>query len=279
MTPDLVQELTVATALAEKAGRAVMALRGKAAVTKKAFGEPVTAADLEANRIILEGLAEHFPDDAILSEETPSDPIRRESERVWIIDPIDGTREFIDGTADFAIQIGLAVAGEPVVGVVYQVAKRRLYLAARGSGAWVEDPETAGRARKRLATSDVRDPAKMKMTVSRFHRTKKNDLVIATVKPVELVPAGSIGVKMGLVSRGSVDLYLHPSKKCAEWDTCAPHAILAEAGGTVTDFAGAPLRYNQADPHHPRGIAATNGKAHLLVLGLVAPILGDLGLG
>lgn len=277
MRPGLTRELSVAVELAETAGRAVMAMRGKAAVRKKAGGEPVTEADLEANRIILEGLAKEFPRDAILSEETPSDPMRRKNDRVWIVDPIDGTREFIDGTADFAVQIGLAIEGVPVLGVVYQVARRRLYLASEGQGAFVEDPETRGRARRALVTGGETVPSNMTMTVSRFHRTKKNDAIIAAVKPIAIVPAGSIGVKMGLVSMGKVDLYLHPSKLCAEWDTCGPAAILIEAGGAVTDFFGAPLRYNEIDPHHPRGIAASNGKAHDAVLGIVAPILGTLG--
>lgn len=269
------RELEIARSMAVVAGHAVMAVRGTAEVMKKAHGEPVTAADLEANRIILERLAREFPDDAILSEETPSDPSRAQAKRIWIIDPIDGTREFIEGTEDFAIQIGLVENGEPVVGVVNQVAKGRLYTACKGGGAFLDGKD--GAAPRRVATSTKTDPHEMAITVSRWHKSKKHGVIAGVVKPARTVPAGSIGVKMGLVATGEVDLYLHPSRYTAEWDTCAPHVILTEAGGMLTDFEGKPLRYNQPDPHHPRGIAATNGKVHAQILALLAPVLTELG--
>jgi 3'(2'), 5'-bisphosphate nucleotidase len=269
---DLSRELAFATSLAEEAAVAVMAARGTAKVTKKAGGEPVTAADLEANRIILAGLVREFPADAILSEETPSDSSRLRSSRVWIIDPIDGTREFIEGTDDFAVQIGLAVEGEPVLGVVFQCARRRLFLAAKGTGAWVEDPSVPGRARRALVPSAVTDPREMMLTVSRWHHSKKHDILAAALAPRGTLPAGSIGVKMGLVALSKADVYLHPSSKVAEWDSCGPDAILREAGGAVTDLFGAPLLYNQPDPHHPRGLAASNGRAHAAILARVSPV-------
>ena len=259
-------EIDAALELAVSAGRVVMEKRGRAAVKQKAGGEPVTEADLAANQIIVEGLASRFPADAILSEETVSDDSRLRASRVWIIDPIDGTREYIEGTEDFAVQIGLCVDGVPVVGVVNQAAAHRLYWAVAGEGAWLDDPRNTARKTRRLAVSSVSDPTKMKLTISRWHRSKKHAAIQEIVKPAELIPAGSIGVKMGLVAQAKADLYLHPSTRCAEWDTCGPDIVLREAGGAVTDFFGAPLRYNQPDPHHPIGVAASNAIAHASIL-------------
>jgi 3'(2'), 5'-bisphosphate nucleotidase len=273
----LQQEIDAAIELAVAAGRVVLERRGKAAVTHKAGGEPVTEADLAANRIIVDGLHARFPSDAILSEELVSDPIRLKSKRVWIIDPIDGTREYIDGTDDFAVQIGLAVDGVPVIGVVNQVAKHRLFAGVAGQGAWLDDPRTTARRTRRLTVTKVTDPTQMRLTVSRWHRSKKHTAIQDVIRPGGVIPAGSIGVKMGLVANAEADLYLHPSTRCAEWDTCGPDLILREAGGSVTDFFGKPLLYNQPDPHHPLGVAASNGAAHTQILQLLEPTVRGFG--
>lgn len=266
MTPDLSKEIDVALALAVEAGRIVMAKRGTASVKQKAGGEPVTEADLAANHLIVDGLRDAFPADFVLSEELAADPDRLKASRVWIVDPIDGTREYIDGTNDFAVQIGLAIDGVTVAGVVNQVAQHRLFWATQGGGAFLDDPRNDARRTRRLAVTAVTDPREMKLTVSRWHRSRKHEAIHGVLRPKSVVPAGSIGVKMGLVAMGAVDCYLHPSTMTAEWDTSAPEVILREAGGAVTDFFGAPLLYNKPDPHHPQGVAATNGKAHAEIL-------------
>ena len=277
MTLDLARETDAAIELAVAAGRLVLEKRGKAAVTHKAGGEPVTEADLAANHMIVDGLHARFPDDAILSEELVSDPVRLKTSRVWIIDPIDGTREYIDGTDDFAVQIGLAIDGNPVLGVVNQVARHRLFWGVAGQGAWLDDPRTDARRTRRLAVTSVADPTAMRLTLSRWHRSKKHAAIQAVVRPLSLLPAGSIGVKMGLVANADADLYLHPSTGCAEWDTCGPHVVLREAGGSVTDFFGQPLLYNQPDPHHPLGVAASNGAAHAEILRMLEPTVRGFG--
>jgi 3'(2'), 5'-bisphosphate nucleotidase len=119
----------------------------------------------------------------------------------------------------------------------------------------------------------------MRMTVSRWHRTRKVEALCAVVRPRTLLPAGSVGVKVGLVAEGAADLYLHPSRKTAEWDTCAPAAVLLGAGGTLTDLFGAPLRYNQPDPMHPRGLVATNPDALPVVLERIAGVAATFGFG
>ena len=175
------------------------------------------------------------------------------------------------------MQIGLAIDGVIAVGVVYQCAAGRLYSAARGGGAFVEDPAQPGRARRRLAVSRVSEPAKMRMTLSRWHRSKKHEVLRALIRPASLIPAGSVGVKMGLVAIDLADLYFQPSKSISEWDTAAPDVILREAGGAVTDLFGAPLRYNKPDPKHPQGVFASNGAAHGALVKLIDATIRSLG--
>ena len=277
MTPDLSREIDVALALAVKAGEVVLAKRGTASVQQTAGGEPVTEADLAANHLIVDGLRDAFPSDFVLSEELAADPARLQASRVWIVDPIDGTREYIDGTNDFAVQIGLAIDGVTVAGVVNQVAQHRLFWATQGGGAFLDDPRKEERKTRRLAVTSETNPREMKLTVSRWHKTRKHIAIQDVLRPKSVVPAGSIGVKMGLVAMGAVDCYLHPSTKTAEWDTSAPDVILREAGGAVTDFFGAPLLYNKPDPHHPQGVAATNGKAHTAILHSLAATIRTFG--
>jgi len=182
VSEDLSKEIEVALSLAVTAGKVVLEKRGTAAVTKKAGGEPVTEADLAANRIIVEGLQARFPADAILSEELVSDPVRLKAKRVWIIDPIDGTREYIDGTHDVAVQIGLAISGVPVLGVVNQAATHRLFWSVLGQGAWLDDPRTTPRRTKRLKVTSEKNPTQMRLTVSRWHRSKKQLSNVSTSK-------------------------------------------------------------------------------------------------
>ncbi len=270
-------ERRLAVALAEEAGRAVMAARGTAAVTHKPDGDPVTAADLAANRIIEAGIRARFPGDGILSEETADDSARLGRSRVWIVDPIDGTKEYIDGTDDFAVQIGLCVDGRPRLGVVHQVARSRLFVAVEGEGAVLEDPAAPDRAPRRLRVGAEDDPGRMRMTVSRWHRTKRLEALTRELKPASLLPAGSIGVKVGLVADGTADLYLHPSRKTAEWDTCAPSVVIHEAGGLLTDLFGEPLLYNRPSPIHPRGLIATNPRALPVVVKRIAEVAAGFG--
>lgn len=262
----MTEELEFAIRLAERAGEAILAVRKTAKVNMKAGGEPVTEADLAANEIIVEGLKERFPHDAILSEETADAASRLDVGRLWIIDPIDGTKEFIAGTDDFAVHIALAVGGEAVMGVVFQVAKRRLFHAVKGHGAHLTDVSVRTRDTKPLRVSRNADADHMRLTVSRFHRSRKLSAMMHALAPKEIVPAGGVGIKMALVAKGSVDCYLHPSRAVHEWDTCAPAILVREAGGLVTDMFGGPIRYNAAEPVHKNGIAATNGICHAAVL-------------
>ena len=273
-------ELCTARDLARAAGAAALRFYGNANldIRRKKADEPVTEADFAANNVIVPALRDAFPDDGLLSEESTDDTRapgnRLERERVWMIDPLDGTQGFIDGTGDFAVQIGLSFQGTPVVGIVYKPVTNVLYSAARGAGAWVE---RAGDAPQSLRVSGRADLSAMRIAVSRSHRSPRMNEVIRSLGIREEVRSGSVGIKIGLIIENTCDLYVHLSPKSKQWDTCAPEAILREAGGTLTDIFGKPYRYNTADVWNHNGIVATNGAAHTEVIERLAPVLTEFG--
>ncbi len=237
--------------------------------------EPVTAADREASRIIVDALASSFPADAILSEEEPDETERRlASERVWIIDPIDGTAGFIKHDGDFAVQIGLAVAGEPVVGVVMLPFHKVVYSAAKNSGAFVE---IEGRTPERLEVSGKTAVEELRLAVSRNHRSRNMDRIVDSLRIRHKVERGSVGLKIGLIADRVCDIYIHPSPRTKLWDTCGPQVILEEAGGRITDLFGRRYSYDVRDLQNWGGIVASNGVAHDELITNLRPILNDLG--
>lgn len=240
---------------------------GPIAARHKADDSPVTAADLEANDRILALLAARFPADAILSEETTDDRARLGQERVWIVDPLDGTRDFVARTGDFAVHVGLAVGGRPAVGVVYQPVGDRLFWATRGDGAFVRDP--AGERPVRVSHRAALDSARVGVT-----RLASTDGLARFLAEAGLAArAENIGasIKMTAVAEGRCEasICLHGREK--EWDTCAPELIVAEAGGRVTDIDGAPFVYNRPAVAHARGILMTNGPLHDALAELARP--------
>jgi 3'(2'), 5'-bisphosphate nucleotidase len=219
-------------------------------------------------------LAAEFPDDGILAEESADTERRLDKDRVWMIDPMDGTKNFIRRDGDFAVQIGLAVNGESVAGVVYQPVRDVLYRAARGAGSWIEAPDKSA---ARMSVSGVVAPHEMVLASSRNHRSPRMELVVSRFGFKDEVRRGSVGVKIGLITEQLADLYLHMSPGTKQWDTCAPEIILIEAGGRLTDLFGQPLRYNGVRVDNRNGIVATNGAAHEMVIDNLAPLLKEFG--
>ena len=236
--------------------------------------EEVTAADREANELIVGRLQAEFPEDGILAEESTDTDRRLEKDRVWLIDPMDGTKNFIARDGDFAVQIGLAVGGESVLGVVYQPTRKVLYRAVRGGGAWIEDEDNAA---ARMSVSKQTKPGEMVLASSRSHRSPRMEQVVSAFGFKKEMRRGSVGVKVGLIAEQQADLYLHLSPSTKQWDTCGPEAILAEAGGRLTDLFGQPLRYNGVRIDNQNGIVATNGAAHEMVIKNLAPLLKEFG--
>ena len=236
--------------------------------------EEVTAADREANDLIVERLSAEFPDDGILAEESKDTERRLEKERVWLIDPMDGTKNFVQRDGDFAVQIGLSVGGESVVGAVYQPVRDVLYWAATGVGSWMEDGHKTVRQMK---ASTQTDPHQMVLASSRSHPSPRMERVVKLFGFKKEVRRGSVGVKVGLITEQQADLYMHLSPSTKQWDTCAPEIILHEAGGRLTDLFGQPLRYNGVRIDNRNGIVATNGPAHKMVIEKLQPLLQEFG--
>ena len=236
--------------------------------------EPVTEADRAANELIVSRLGHEFPDDGILAEESIDTAHRLQRERVWLIDPMDGTNSFVSRNGDFAVQIGLAISGDAVLGVVYQPLPAVLYRATRGGGAWAERP---GEQIERLSVSNTTNAGEMILASSRSHRSARMDMVISAFGFKDEVRRGSVGIKMGLIAERRADTYIHLSPRTKQWDACGPEAILNEAGGRVTDLFGEPLRYNAERVQNPNGIVATNGAAHEMVIENLRPLLKEFG--
>ncbi|MGE0550335.1 MAG: 3'(2'),5'-bisphosphate nucleotidase CysQ [Kofleriaceae bacterium] len=260
-------ELETAIRAARAAGAIVAEhyAQGPGEVERKQDDSPVTGADRAANTAILDVIRAAFPQDAILSEETPDDHARLRSQRVWIVDPLDGTRDFVQRSGEFAVHVGLAVDGEAVVGAVHVPVQGALYAAAHGAGAWLEHQG----ARSRLAVSPTMTRADLRIGISRFHLS---DRLRAALDAGEIANRVAIGasVKHMAVAAGALDAVINLSSGEFEWDTCAPEVVVREAGGAYTDGAGRPFRYNQADPAHPHGSIASNRACHATLVELVA---------
>ena len=276
----LERELETAVGLAREAGKKVLEYYALEIIAEEKLGidnfaEPVTAADRASSRIIVDGLKTAFPDDFVLSEEEADAPRKRtDTSRVWITDPIDGTWGFIKKDGDFAVQIGLAIDGEPAVGVVYLPVYDRMYFGSRGNGSFV-----AGDSGELVAlrASENIDFSEMNMAVSRNHRSPKISRIISNFGLKREIQRGSVGLKVGLVAEAVCDLYIHLSPRTKFWDTCGPQVILEEAGGRLTDLFGERIRYGIADVQNHGGIVAANGAAHAAIIQKLRPLLNEFG--
>jgi len=223
----------------------------------------VTAADLASNTVILQGLSHYFDRDrfAFLSEETDDDLVRLDRDWVWIIDPLDGTTDFVNRTGEFAIHIGLAYQQRPVLGVVALPTARKLYTAIVSQGAMVED--SAGRSQV-LQVSPKTDLETMGAIASRSHRSPRLDFILDRLPKATSLAVGSIGGKFAAIAEGRADYYISVSGQSApkDWDYCAPELVLREAGGKVTRFDQSVLTYNNADVTQWGDILASNGHCH-----------------
>ncbi|OCQ19021.1 3'(2'),5'-bisphosphate nucleotidase [Pseudoalteromonas luteoviolacea] len=240
---DLLEELV---ALSRLAGEEIMQIYAKDfAVDYKSDDSPVTDADLAANRVITAGLQRLTPNIPILSEESAdiSWQERQTWQRYWLVDPIDGTKEFIKKNGEFTVNIALIENGTPTMGVVYAPALNTCYLAAKAIGAFRECDE----ARIELKVTRKNKQGKIKVVGSRSHPSPELADYLAQFDDVEMVPKGS-SLKLCLVAEGEADIYprLGPT---SEWDTGAGHAVAEIAGATVTQHDGSPLKYNQKESY------------------------------
>jgi 3'(2'), 5'-bisphosphate nucleotidase len=217
----------LARQIAESAGRLLVDLRQSGLLEGKALGK---LGDQLANLFIMQALRTHRPADALLSEEEQDSAARLDAQRVWIIDPLDGTREYGEGRADWAVHVALAVGGVATLGAV---ALPGLPLTL-GSGDTLARPRHAG---------------KLRIVISRT-RPAAEAVAVAEALGAELIPMGSAGAKIMAVVRGEADIYLHSGGQY-EWDSCAPVAVAQAAGLHVSRLDGSALRYNQANTYMP----------------------------
>ena len=231
-------------ALARDAARAIMQVyEGEFAVQHKDDDSPLTAADLAAHRCIVAGLAALSPSIPVLSEESAQDvpaARRRQWPRMWLVDPLDGTREFVKRNGEFTVNIALVDEGEPVLGVVQAPVTGALWHGQRGRGAFRREGDRDIEIRSRKPAT-----APLRVAASRSHRDARTEQVLSRMGDIEPVGVGS-SLKFCRLAEGSMDAYPRFGPT-SEWDTAAGQCVLEAAGGAVLDPRGRPLRYNQRD--------------------------------
>ena len=217
----------LAAHLAEVCGKLLLQVRASGMLSLKALGK---AGDATANQFLCHALREQRPDDGLLSEEEKDNPARLDKSRVWIVDPVDGTREYGEERADWAVHVGLAIDGVATVGAVA--------LPGLGVVLRTDTPTLLPSA-----------PDVLRMVVSRT-RPAREATEVAERIGADLVPMGSAGAKAMAILRGEADIYLHSGGQY-EWDSCAPVAVALAHGLHCSRIDGSPLVYNQADVYMP----------------------------
>ena len=273
-------ELRLVLSLAREAGAIALAYQTGGADVMQAQDKPddagpVTRADTEINARLVAALRAAFPGDAVVAEESADDAAAAaDVSRCWYVDPIDGTAEYARGEACWAIQIGLCIGGEPVLGVVYEAGAARLswgICTADRREAWVVDD--SGAATPLHASG--RSLAELRLVSSLSHASPKTLEVMQVlgIPPERNFRLGSVGVKVGTIARGEADLYVHPRSGTKLWDTCAPWALLRAVGGVITDLWGQPLIYDPRRLGHDNGLVASHGAHHGDILAAIRPLV------
>ena len=239
-------------------------------------GGPVTAADIAANHYILERLQAALGDEfGYLSEETYKGTTPLPQAWVWIIDPLDGTRDFIDKTGEYAVHIALIHEGRPMLAVVAVPEAQKVYYATKGNGTFVE---TRDGEVKPIQVSDRNRVEDLYLVVSRTHRDDRFQMLIDRMPFKDRNYVGSVGCKISTILEQQSDVYISLSGKSAakDWDFAAPELILTEAGGGFTYFSGEPVKYNQGDVKKWGGIMASHGRCHEDLCKLATEILQEI---
>jgi 3'(2'), 5'-bisphosphate nucleotidase len=260
---DLAQLLHEVETLARSAGAAIMEIYRSEdfGETSKADNSPLTLADLASHNAIVAGLSKLQPLYPILSEEDANIPYAERSKwaRFWLVDPLDGTKEFLKRNGEFTVNIALVENGVPILGVVYAPVLDVCYCAARGSGAFVQRDKKPAQVIRAVAHAAG---TAIKVVASRSHSDARTDALLKKLGNHECISMGS-SLKLCLVAEAAAHFYprLGPTM---EWDTAAAHAVVNEAGGVVCDAAGHALRYNKEDLHNPEFLVLAKTNTSLL---------------
>jgi 3'(2'), 5'-bisphosphate nucleotidase len=238
---------------------------------------PVTAADVAANHYILDRLKQELPiaDFGYLSEETHKGTEALPQEWVWIIDPLDGTRDFIDKTGEYAIHLALTRQGRPVLAVVAIPEAEKIYYAVKGGGTFVESRKGEIKA---VQVSERSSLGELYLVASRTHRDERFQKLLDLMSFKARNYVGSVGCKIATILEQQSDVYISLSGKSApkDWDFAAPELILTEAGGSFSYFNGNPVLYNQGDVKKWGGLMASNGGCHDLLCSTATRILEEI---
>jgi len=250
--------LDTAKKLALKASQVVLDLfRQTISKSKKEDNSWVTEADLRSDEILREGLQKSFPDHSLITEENGISGAKN-SDWVWLIDPLDGTKAYEKGIEGFSVMVGLLKSGIPYLGVVVDPLKDFIYEAVKGGGAFL----TYKGKKSRLHVSERQEFSKMPLVISPGFPQEKLKPIQEKLQSPLVPPINSVGIKVGLLVRQVADIYIN-HHSVHYWDTCAPQIILEEAGGVFTKINGDPLTYELTGnySHHALTLAS-NGPCH-----------------
>lgn len=257
MLKDTKALVSVMKDLALKAGERILEIyRRDFTIEYKEDHSPVTEADKEANTLIVSGLQSRFPEIPVLAEESEDDRTRLTQDYCFVVDPLDGTKEFVSRNGEFTVNIALTYRGKPVAGLIYVPVINELYYAAIGEGAYFEAKGTKERIRVSQRVGDIR------LAVSRSHRTDELDKLIEQNHIKHIIVAGS-AYKGCLVARGEAEAY-YRFGRTMEWDTAAMDILVTEAGGIFKGIDGREFLYNKENAENPTGFYAVNRPENLL---------------
>ncbi|HSG83489.1 MAG: 3'(2'),5'-bisphosphate nucleotidase CysQ [Nitrosopumilus sp.] len=253
---DKIPELDLAIKAAIEAGNAILEIyQSDYETSTKNDDSPITDADLKSNEVIKKILSQTEHD--ILSEEDKDDLTRLSQEMIWIIDPLDGTSDFIDKTGEFTVMIALIKNKKPILGVIGWPTEKTLFVAQKGSGAF----RFSNDQWSKISVTKVSELPKCRTVGSRHHLSDKEKSFIKKLGIEDFTSIGS-SLKVGKISSGEAEAYITTTNKMKEWDSAASYCIISEAGGKMTDMSGNDLTYNNEDVYHQNGILVTNGLIH-----------------
>ena len=253
---NILPETNLAIEAAMKAGKAVIEVyKNNFSYQVKDDNSPITEADIKSNGIIQETLS--ITNIPILSEENVDDLVRLKHEKIWIVDPLDGTSDFVEKTGEFTIMISLVQSSKPILGVIYWPTEDKLYVAQKNKGAY----ELFSGHWKKLNVNNISNLEKCHAVISRHHLSESDKKFIKKLNLLEFNQKGS-SLKVLDICSGEAEVYLTTTNKIKQWDTCASHCLISESGGTMTSMYGEDLEFNTELINHENGLLVTNGLIH-----------------
>lgn len=242
---------------------------GKNDIGEKSGQEIVTSADLAVDAFLQTQLKKHFSEDQILSEER-ADEVEDYTGRVWIIDPLDGTKQFTEKKPYFSINVACCFDGIPILGVVSAPMEKNIYYAEKGKGSFVLNQDTE--QQNNVSSVDILEDARF-VTFLQDDKAREFDTIVNSFQVKQRMPISNFGVLH--IAAGDAEFYMHASGNIKKWDTCAAQVILEEAGGKVSDLDGNMLDYTQESFRWERSVVMSNGVLHEEILDKVKLYLGE----